>query len=88
MPALMLTYILNVITGLTIIIPSLRKKTRHEVITLKHLINVLFDIVKAVFPIVVQTRHTCKCEEEIFLSEVARKVEDQERTRFLNNLMN
>ena len=88
MPAITLTYILNVITGLTIAVPSLRKRTKHEAITLKHLFSFILDIIKALFPIFVQTRHTCKCEEEIFLSEVARKVEDQERTRFLNNLMN
>ena len=88
LPLLSITYILNVLMGLTMILPNFRNKTKHEVLSIKHIMYILQEILKTIFPIIVQSPHTCKCEEEMFLTEVAKQMEDQEKTRFLRNLMN
>ena len=87
-PTLTITYILNVAMGFAMIIPKLQKRTKHEALSIKHFTILFQEMLKAIFPIVIQSPHTCRCEEEMFLTEIAKQVEDQERTKFLKDLMN
>ena len=89
LPTLSVTYILNVLIGITLVIPKYREKTKNKVLSVKHLTAFMVEVLKAIFPVFVNNNnHTCKCEEEMFLTEIAKEVENHERTRFLHNLMN
>ena len=89
LPTLSITYLINVLIGITLVIPKYREKTKNKVLSVKHLTTFMIEILKAIFPVFVNNNsHTCKCEEEMFLTEVAKEVENHERTRFLHNLMN
>ena len=67
-------------------IPKLKAGTNKN-ISVGHLFIIIAEILKILFPIFIKQTHNCKCEEEAFLTEIARQVENHERTRFLNNLM-
>ena len=85
-PFLSITYIVNVLAGFLMTIPKLKASTNKN-ISIGHLFLIIAEILKIFFPIFIKQTHKCKCEEEAFLTEIARQVENHERTRFLNNLM-
>lgn len=85
-PGMYITYGLNILKGLTMAPSKIKGKIKNET-HLTALLIAITVILKTFFPIMIKQKHKCRCEDETFIPEITKQIQDQERTRFLQNLM-